>query len=1099
MEEKELNLQERIEQEAKKTLRKTMWEGYANDILTGLQKNPGIQPDRPIWELVQNARDVSYEKGKAQVVFTRKQNSFVFQHNGQPFTRTTLQSLILQTSSKVREDIIQVGQYGTGFLTTHKFGLDFRLTGSLSLLNGLKFYNFLGSDFIIKRSAQDKTRLSEELDATIAKTQQWGLDLGSLEDNSKSETIFEYQHNFDIERENVRIAIKEAPKLVPFVLALNKHIESICFVDEVEQSFESFIFQGEEVYDTLDDLCVYEATILHSKNGQKNESINLFLLKSLTCLENKTKESLFTVVLPFKNTIEGLKVFGFDDDIPRLFLYLPLLGSKNFGCNFLFHSPSFTCDQDSRDSLMLRFNPQAEVQFDQKNKEIIKKTDEALRKYLLYKYQNLKDARLLCPVNFVKGKSADEVSMYYRDLQREWVSFFECLNLVEKENGETVPVQSIRVLNNELYLACEQDAELLDALYDLLSKAVHKLYLPKKEEMLFWSKITNEWYEGDDFKNQHAVSMEDVVDMIQNTAITEVDLNWLHKLCDYFKQNRHADYLNKPIIPNEEYVLCVQKDLVKPANFGNQLKAILKILTPESVKKFVHSRFVDIVEEGANNFDKAELCIALGSYFDKLESYDDILKNAIIAENKINLDWYSEKRIPHDEIHAIMDLYKMLVANSTGGFPERCFNLLSEYYGYYPTTSEEATKEVLDVRKCYNALLNDVLLGFTLEKNKDCKGNWILRMVMELFKFKDTHNFLRNYQVYPNQIGIYKYASQLKKEEVGMPQRLKELYNEICNRDNVRIEDDLVNNDFASYFVESTVLKTQELADRIQEPFKGDDGRRTIANDVHQKQYLEIIERFNNPEDGCVWKNIFPIINQIRPYLMLSVIDSPQKQESIFTIMKVEDEVKLQKIADLAKNPKFDRIIALGEEALVKEEREINDLGFKKELGTIVEKVLLDELNDVLGKNKLETPLVKNKQGGQDLILQINDTPIYYIEVKSRWSSDKSVLMTTQQHKTSYKEKEHYALCAADMTLFLDRARKHEYPPFMQIENNLVFITNIGELNDRLKDATLEEDRLVYIAGGYQVVVPQEVIRKYGISFRVFIELLKNKVKEAIA
>ena len=189
----------------------------------------------------------------------------------------------------------------------------------------------------------------------------------------------------------------------------------------------------------------------------------------------------------------------------------------------------------------------------------------------------------------------------------------------------------------------------------------------------------------------------------------------------------------------------------------------------------------------------------------------------------------------------------------------------------------------------------------------------------------------------------------------------------------------------------------------------------------------------------------------------------------------------------------------MGEEALVKEEREINDLGFKKELGTIVEKVLQDELNDILGTNKLEAPLVKNEQGGQDLILQINDTPIYYIEVKSRWSSDKSVLMTTLQHKTSYKEKEHYALCAADMTLFLDRVRKHEYPPFTQIESNLLFITNIGELNDRLKDATLEEDRLVHIAGGYQVVVPQEVIRKYGISFRSFIELLKNKVKEAIA
>lgn len=135
----------------------------------------------------------------------------------------------------------------------------------------------------------------------------------------------------------------------------------------------------------------------------------------------------------------------------------------------------------------------------------------------------------------------------------------------------------------------------------------------------------------------------------------------------------------------------------------------------------------------------------------------------------------------------------------------------------------------------------------------------------------------------------------------------------------------------------------------------------------------------------------------------------------------------------------------------------------------------------------------------RDLILQINDTPIYYIEVKSRWSSDKSVLMTTLQHKTSYKEKNHYALCAADMSSFLDRAHKHEYPPFTQIESNLMFITNIGELNDRLKDATLEEDRLVHIAGGYQVVVPQKVIRMHGISFRSFIELLKNKIKEAIA
>ena len=76
MEETERNLREKIEQEAKNTLKKNMWEGYANDILTGLQKNPGVQPDRPIWELVQNARDVAYENKKAKIVFIRKQDHF---------------------------------------------------------------------------------------------------------------------------------------------------------------------------------------------------------------------------------------------------------------------------------------------------------------------------------------------------------------------------------------------------------------------------------------------------------------------------------------------------------------------------------------------------------------------------------------------------------------------------------------------------------------------------------------------------------------------------------------------------------------------------------------------------------------------------------------------------------------------------------------------------------------------------------------------------------------------------------------------------------------------------------------------------------------
>jgi hypothetical protein len=209
-----------IQKEAETTLHETMWGGFANDILTGLQKNPGIQPDRPLWELVQNARDVSLEGGKAKIEFVRNQDSFIFKHNGQPFNRSTLQSLILQTSSKVRQDIIQVGQYGTGFLTTHKFGLDFSLTGSLSLLDGLKYYNFSGNDFVIKRSSQDKKELSDVFGKTIDTTQQWDSNPESWDNEPRQDTIFEYIHNYDVERRSAKIAIDEAPQLVPVVLSL---------------------------------------------------------------------------------------------------------------------------------------------------------------------------------------------------------------------------------------------------------------------------------------------------------------------------------------------------------------------------------------------------------------------------------------------------------------------------------------------------------------------------------------------------------------------------------------------------------------------------------------------------------------------------------------------------------------------------------------------------------------------------------------------------------------------------------------------------------------------------------------------------------------
>ena len=196
----------------------------------------------------------------------------------------------------------------------------------------------------------------------------------------------------------------------------------------------------------------------------------------------------------------------------------------------------------------------------------------------------------------------------------------------------------------------------------------------------------------------------------------------------------------------------------------------------------------------------------------------------------------------------------------------------------------------------------------------------------------------------------------------------------------------------------------------------------------------------------------------------------------------------------------IDRIIQLGKEALARELKEKNDFDFKKTLGLYVEEYLLKQLNDILGNNKLKIAVI-DEQGGQDLKVIINNKVIYYIEVKSRWETDRSVLMSTLQHQTSYKEKDHYALCAVDMSQYdKDLAELHIYPEIDKIKENISVLPNIGKLNERMRDAVEDHnDAVVHIAGGYQVLVSQAVINANGISFDKFVEMLEDIVKKHIS
>ena len=74
---------------------------------------------RWIWELLQNARDAASRTG-VNVWVVREPGRIVFRHNGVPFTDSNIAHLVYHGSTKYDlSDSGAIGQFGTGFLTTH--------------------------------------------------------------------------------------------------------------------------------------------------------------------------------------------------------------------------------------------------------------------------------------------------------------------------------------------------------------------------------------------------------------------------------------------------------------------------------------------------------------------------------------------------------------------------------------------------------------------------------------------------------------------------------------------------------------------------------------------------------------------------------------------------------------------------------------------------------------------------------------------------------------------------------------------------------------------------------------------------------------------
>ena len=179
-------------------------------------------------------------------------------------------------------------------------------------------------------------------------------------------------------------------------------------------------------------------------------------------------------------------------------------------------------------------------------------------------------------------------------------------------------------------------------------------------------------------------------------------------------------------------------------------------------------------------------------------------------------------------------------------------------------------------------------------------------------------------------------------------------------------------------------------------------------------------------------------------------------------------------------------------EITVEEELEKKaDLSFKHRIGKHIEDTIREKIKEDL-KGFISVK-VEDVQGGQDIVIEYNGEKIYYVEVKSRWNTQQSIMMSSLQMKKASENKEIYSLCCVDMSGYTtDKGDRYE-PPVEVILDRISVLDDIGEklepLHKRIHTKNYNE---IHITDDYKVVIPQTVVKQGNDDIQYLMDKIKN-------
>jgi hypothetical protein len=1065
----------------------------SDDLFQGIKKVYNTDPSerrRWIWELIQNAKDTPNDFGSVSIEIRLSETSLTFSHNGNPFSIANLVGIIQQVSTKSSEstDEETTGKFGTGFITTHMLSRIINVSGNVVYDSQFKKF-----DFELNRDAETQELLLDKVEDQIKQ-------LYKLPDDSlfkpepiaslvRNENIYDTSFSYPLSDNSVKYAqqgVEDLKQTAHYALLFNKRIKQFEVHNEItNEHYKISRVESKNISEQIEEVIT---------KIEFNESTSHF---HLLCFR---KEKEFDIAIPVLVTEKGYEVLVPDKSTPRVFKDFPLIGTENWGSNFVLNSKKFQ-PTEPRDGLELHIEEDAPKKEQELNRETLKEIYGAfadLVNQLAASTFQISNLHLLCESALLKNKSSehdDVLEWLKEEIQIPFRSSLVNLPLVLTVEG-LKPISECKFpeftkvddKHKEFYSICE---------------SVIKEFVPVESCYEDWLSIikgdSESWGEGLLFE------LEDLVTLIKTkaelTSFTEFEtedklIQWLNSFYAFLIANTKTDLFKHEIIPNQERKFAKAAELSIDTGIPSEIKDIAKTFGLEYRSKLA---------------DKKIRC----SEIQKEISLEDVSK-----ELNAKIGVLTQGINPKTGQHGITDAIKTSLIQLCCIFYDSYTNdkrrkILSRLQKFHPTIdltfpliTESKDFEFTSSVKCvtkFSLLQLSQLSSITkLQENLQQEEEsetilWLNLLLTEINDNSDLNDFLNYFGVFPNQEKTFALKSQLSQDVDQVEEMLKTVYSKLHPKDHIKNRLLL---DGIGVYPDSKVT-FEEIARKI------DNGLKEKQSDTSNPEIKAIILQMvswckSNQEKA---EQFFTWLESNKALLVLQTIEGDNAQQDIFRILQSNQDYK--KLADIAESgadlDKINQIAILVKEnnldltklehiaqmastigvdiiesmAAEKYEEEL-DRQFKTVVGENIESAFRETFESM----NLNISIVRDPLG-QDFTLNLPNGTNHKVEIKSVAHGSNKALLSRLQGQKAAAQPNNYTLCV------MERPTGNLYPDKSQFINLARFVMDIGHLLKERVESAASIEQTISNSVTQQIGLEFENMNyKFGINRNVWLNNL---------